>query len=69
MLRVLILIVVLAGQAKAGAWPRAEGQVFLTLSGHAVMLGSEAIANRFSTVYGEYGVDGRVTLGIEQVKR
>lgn len=46
--------------AKAGPWPRDDGAVFLSLSQER-----DADSNAYTSVYGEYGLGPRQTLGVE----
>lgn len=55
-----LLAVLVAGPAIAGAWPRAPGEVFLSFRGEIET--SDEGPQHSASVYGEYGLTGRVTL-------
>lgn len=62
MLRILAFLLVMAGQADAGAWPREKGEQFLS---HSVVSDVRGSAGDYTTLYAEYGTTERVTLGID----
>lgn len=56
-------VLALCGSAcavQAGPWPRDEGAVFLSLSQE-----QDADANGYTSLYGEYGLGARITMGLE----
>lgn len=63
MWRFLILLVMLGGQASAGAWPRAKGEIFLSFSSTLNASGNSAAD--YVALYAEYGITGRVTAGLD----
>ncbi|MBP7003671.1 hypothetical protein [Amaricoccus sp.] len=54
------VLLVLAGPAAAGAWPRAPGEVFLSFRGEVET--SDGGPQTNASVYGEYGLTRRITL-------
>lgn len=56
------VILCLAGQADAGAWPRAEGETFLSISAEADSLGTP---DPYTALYLEYGLTRTLTLGLD----
>ncbi|SLN15270.1 hypothetical protein ROA7450_00335 [Roseovarius albus] len=63
MLRVIIAILALStAQVQAGAWPREKGSVFLSYS---LEIETEAPYQTYGTIYGEYGVTDKLTLGLD----
>lgn len=58
--RLMLLLLPIAGEASGGAWPREEGGVFLSFSGERDRAG-----NSHASLYGEYGVTPRNTLGLK----
>lgn len=58
--QILLLWLVLGQAAMAGPWPRAQGGVFLSLSQER-----DRDENSYSSLYGEYGLSPRNTLGFE----
>ena len=56
----LLLLILPACMAHAGPWPRAEGEVFLSLSAER-----DRDGNSYTGLYGEYGLRSRQTLGFE----
>ncbi|MTH77765.1 hypothetical protein [Paracoccus aestuariivivens] len=56
----LVLLAALPSIAYAGAWPRAEKATFLSLSDER-----DSDGNSYTSLYGEYGLTGRETLGFE----
>ena len=66
MLRLAALVVLIATQASAGAWPREEGEVFLSFGGNVALLGEAARPVYYDpTIYLEYGLTPRLTLGLD----
>lgn len=57
------LVLLSAVQAGAGAWPRAEGQSFLSYSYQFQI--NETTDNNYSSLFYEYGVTERLTFGID----
>lgn len=55
-----LLLLALPGLALAGAWPRGESGVFLSLSGEG-----DRDGNYYAGIYSEYGLNERRTLGFE----
>jgi hypothetical protein len=56
----------MAGSAQAGAWPRAEGEVFLSLGGNVALIGESARPVHYDpTLYLEYGFSDRITVGLD----
>lgn len=54
------------GAAVAGAWPRDEGEVFLSLGGNLALFGDAVRPVHYDpTVYLEYGLTDRLTLGFD----
>ena len=56
--------------ALAGAWPRAEGEVFLSFgqqvsTGARTLLAATADIRSWSSLYAEYGLTDRLTLGLD----
>jgi len=52
--------------ASAGAWPRPEGEVFLSLGGNVALIGDgERPIHYDPTIYAEYGATPLTTLGID----
>lgn len=62
MLRSVLCLVLLFAPAlaTAGPWPREAGRTFLSFSSERDRSG-----NRYSSLYGEYGLTSRVTLGVD----
>ncbi|MBP7241849.1 hypothetical protein [Amaricoccus sp.] len=56
----MLAALVAAGEAAAGAWPRAPGEVFLSFRGEIET--SDGGPQHNASVYGEYGLTRRVTL-------
>ncbi|SEL80255.1 hypothetical protein SAMN05443999_10872 [Roseovarius azorensis] len=61
----LILMPWLAVMATAGAWPRDKGQVFAVLSGQIEGPDEFGFYRQSNALYAEYGVTGRLTLGVD----
>ncbi|MDO5703516.1 MAG: hypothetical protein Q4G49_00340 [Paracoccus sp. (in: a-proteobacteria)] len=55
-----VVMLMLPGLALAGAWPRDEAGVFLSFSAE-----KDGAGNRYTGLYGEYGLTARRTLGFE----
>ena len=61
---VLGVVLLVAGQVAAGAWPREEGTVFLSFGGNlALSDGAMRPVHRDPEIYMEYGLTPRITLG------
>ena len=68
-----VLLGLAAAPAAGGAWLRAPGEVFVSLSGEARLSaapkrpGGEPfrLSDRFTTLYAEYGAGPRLTLGLD----
>ncbi len=55
-----------ASQASAGAWPRDEGEVFLSFGGNVALFGEAVRPVHYDpTIYAEYGLSPRLTLGLD----
>lgn len=59
-----------ATAARAGAWPRERGEVFLSFgqqasTGATTLLGAVTDIRSWSSVYAEYGLTGRLTVGLD----
>ena len=66
MLRPLALFLLTASQATAGAWPREDGEVFLSFGGNVALLGEAARPVYYDpTIYVEYGLTPRLTFGLD----
>lgn len=65
MLRLLALLIILGAQAQAGAWPREKGKTFLSFSTQIEGPNEFGLYDTFATVYGEYGLTEKLTLGID----
>jgi hypothetical protein len=66
MLRTIFLLLLLATQSHAGAWPREEGTVFLSFGGNVALFGEAVRPVHYDpTVYLEYGLTERLTIGID----
>lgn len=66
----LALLVLVSARAEAGAWPRGKGETFLALgqalsSGTPALLAPDLSFRSFTTLYAEYGVTERLTLGLD----
>ena len=65
---VLILSALLASKADAGAWPRAEGTGFASVS-HRLAYSADNVAagpqSQYTALYLEYGLTPRLTLGLD----
>ncbi|MEM8572028.1 MAG: hypothetical protein AAGG56_14150 [Pseudomonadota bacterium] len=67
---VLLLCLNAFGEARAGAWPREEGEVFLAFSqtmstGARTMLEAVQDVRSYTSIYAEYGLTPEVTLGFD----
>ncbi|HMB13679.1 MAG TPA: hypothetical protein VKN37_06695 [Roseovarius sp.] len=61
----VLLSLCLSGPALAGAWPREKGTVFLSLAGQAEGPDEHGIYRQNFTLYAEYGLTDRLTLGVD----
>lgn len=60
------LALTLPSSAHAGAWPREEGQYFVAIGGNFLLSDGARLPVHYDpTLYLEYGLDGRVTLGAD----
>ncbi|VAV92967.1 hypothetical protein MNBD_ALPHA07-193 [hydrothermal vent metagenome] len=62
---VLLMFLVLASPAQAGPWPREKGHVFLSVGGVSEVDETTGTIATFSTLYGEYGLTEKITLGLD----
>lgn len=62
MIRALVILLLMAGQANAGAWPREAGETFLSF---AIEINPDDGANSFATLYLEHGLKHDLTLGLD----
>jgi len=65
MLRLLALVLLLAGEASAGAWPRESHRGFVALSYRWLDGTVPDTARQQLSFYGEFGVNGRLKLGLD----
>ena len=65
MLRVLILLMAMAAQAHAGAWPREKGEQFLSEVTDSDVFG---LRDERRSLYAEYGTTDKLTLGVDLSK-
>lgn len=65
MARVLALLMLIAAQAEAGAWPREKGKTFLSFSIEAEQPDAYGRVKTYSTLYVEHGLSKRLTLGLD----
>lgn len=65
MLRALILLLLIAGPALAGPWPRGKGKVFYSVHANVEYLEEFGLMNQYGTIYGEYGLTEKLTLGVD----
>lgn len=66
MLKCTALWLLSAATAQAGAWPRAEGEIFASFGGNAALFGAAARPVYYDpTIYLEYGFTPRITIGAE----
>jgi hypothetical protein len=66
----LVLLAGGAATADAGAWPRERGEAFLSFgqqasTGATTLLGAVADIRSWSSVYAEYGLSERLTVGLD----
>jgi hypothetical protein len=66
----LVALVLCAGMARAGAWPRGAGETFLSLgqgfsSGSPALLAPDQSFRSYTSVYAEYGLTDRLTIGLD----
>ena len=66
----LALALVLPAGALAGAWPRPKGETFLSFgqefsTGATTLLGAVTDIRSWSSVYAEYGLTDRLTIGLD----
>ena len=66
----LALALVLPAGAQAGAWPRPKGETFLSFgqelsTGATTLLGAVTDIRSWSSVYAEYGLTDRLTIGLD----
>lgn len=64
------LALALPAVAEAGAWPRERGELFLSFgqqvsTGATTLLGAATDIRSWSSVYAEYGLTGRLTVGLD----
>lgn len=66
MLRAILLLMLFGTQSHAGAWPREDGEIFLSFGGNVALFG-EAVRPVYydPTIYFEYGLTPRLTIGID----
>jgi hypothetical protein len=65
-MRVILLIFsVLAPMAQAGPWPREKGHAFLSFGGLSEIDETTGTISTYSTLYGEYGLTEKATLGLD----
>lgn len=64
-LRVLILLLLMAGQAYAGPWPRGKGKVFYSAHINGEYAEDTGLLSQFGTLYAEYGLTEKITLGVD----
>lgn len=69
-LLVSLILLFSAGAAVAGAWPRERGETFLSFgqsvsSGTPALLAPDLSFRSYTSVYAEYGLTERVTLGFD----
>lgn len=65
LLLALMLLPWLAIPARAGAWPREEGQLFLVLSGQIEGRDASGLYRQHGALYAEYGATDRLTVGLD----
>lgn len=61
----VLLSLCLSGPALPGAWPREKGTAFLSLAGQAEGPDEDGIYRQNFTLYAEYGLTERLTLGVD----
>lgn len=64
------LALALPAVAEGGAWPRERGEIFLSFgqqasTGATTLLGAVTDIRSWSSVYAEYGLTGRLTVGLD----
>ena len=64
------ILVLASAPARAGAWPRERGEVFLSFgqqasTGATTLLGAVTDIRSWSSVYAEYGLTERLTVGLD----
>ena len=67
---VLAIALVLPAGAQAGAWPRPKGETFLSFgqelsTGATTLIGAVTDIRSWSSVYAEYGLTDRLTIGLD----
>ncbi|MCF7699322.1 hypothetical protein [Loktanella sp. M215] len=63
---IILLLTVLSSASHAGAWPRDKGELFIAAGGNFLLsTGAELPVHYDPTVYGEYGLTDRLTLGLD----
>jgi hypothetical protein len=65
-----LALALLPAAAVAGAWPRSRGEVFVSFgqqvsTGATTLLGAATDIRSWTSVYGEYGLTDRLTLGLD----
>lgn len=65
LLLAVLILPLLNGMAKAGAWPRAKGQTFLATTGQVDAPDDTGLRRQSFTLYAEYGATERLTLGLD----
>lgn len=65
LLLAVLILPLLNGMAKAGAWPRAKGQTFLATTGQIDAPDETGLRRQSFTLYAEYGATERLTLGLD----
>ena len=65
MLRLVLLVLLLATQAQAGPWPCGKGKVFFSAHANVEYLEDTGLLNQFGTLYGEYGLSEKLTIGVD----
>lgn len=62
----ILLLLCCAPQAQAGAWSRTDGELFIAAGGNVLLSdGAQLPVHYDPTVYAEYGLTDRVTLGLD----
>lgn len=65
MFRLVVLLLVFATHAQAGPWPRGKGKVFFSAHANGEYLEEFGIIRQYGSVYAEYGLTDRVTVGVD----
>ena len=65
MWRLLILLLLIGTQAQAGPWPRGKGKVFYSVHANVEYLDEFGMLNQYGTIYAEYGLTEKLTLGVD----